>query len=338
VIGTAVPWASIVLYDDGNQVGNATADGNGNWTVSGLSLNPGEVLSATAQTEGDLISAAATVTVQAAATPPTHAPTITTPVYSGDTCVIGTATPWASIVLYDDGKQVGTATAGASGNWAISDLPALNPGDALSATAQVTGDSISAAATATVQAAATPATATTPTQAPVGATGYNYDSSTGVGYFTNTSGQVVEIYNNGTGQVTALTGGISLSVNSNGNWTASDAYGATITTSGDTDADKAQAAYFASGSSYQVPGVSFTITPGQGSSSGSGGSGSSGGSGDGYVTVSAGNISSVSVGTPVAVTGSHGGTTYGNAAGGNNITQTQSQGEASVAAGGISLW
>ena len=138
--GSSAAGAAIMLYDGASQVGTATAGANGNWTVTGLTLHEGDSLTATAQPVGEVTSSrSAAVTVQAGKTP---APVIVGPVYAKDTSVSGTSAADATIVLYDDASQVGTATAGADGNWTVTGLT-LQTGDSLTATAKVSGDAVS---------------------------------------------------------------------------------------------------------------------------------------------------------------------------------------------------
>jgi alpha-tubulin suppressor-like RCC1 family protein len=79
----------------------------------------------------------------------TAAPAIDTPIYAGVTSVSGTSEPDASILLSVNGAAQPAATADGDGKWTVN-IPALNTGDALSATAQSAGKLPSAQAEAEV--------------------------------------------------------------------------------------------------------------------------------------------------------------------------------------------
>jgi hypothetical protein len=66
VSGTAAPGATIKLSVNGTEQPAVTADASGNWTVSGLPLHTGDIISMTAQASVDGISQAATPTVTVA--------------------------------------------------------------------------------------------------------------------------------------------------------------------------------------------------------------------------------------------------------------------------------
>lgn len=142
----ATPNSTITLYSGGVNVGTATVDSSGNWSVDPTTaLTPGpHVLTVTESIGGveSQPSSPFTVTIDtgsgAGGLP---APTVTqviddtgaTPVdlSKGNTVTSATttdttptvkgggATPGATITLYDNGKPVGTSTADAAGNWSV---------------------------------------------------------------------------------------------------------------------------------------------------------------------------------------------------------------------------
>ncbi|TGE40182.1 cell wall-binding protein [Desulfosporosinus fructosivorans] len=154
VSGTAVAGASVVLSVNGTAKPAVTADGSGNWTISGLTLATGDAISVTAQSTGETVSNAATATVAAAPVPvQTATPTIMGTPTAGNTSVSGTTVAGASVVLSVNGTAKPAVTADGSGNWTVSGLT-LASGDTISVTAQATGETVSNAATATVAAVA----------------------------------------------------------------------------------------------------------------------------------------------------------------------------------------
>ncbi|MGB8452814.1 MAG: S-layer homology domain-containing protein [Anaerocolumna sp.] len=145
ISGTAVANAAITLSLN-NTTRSTTADVNGNWIVSGLSLFAGESISATAQSTGVAVSTTVTTTVLSQ----TPAPVINTPVYAGTTSISGTAMPNATIVLSINGTAQPAVNATATGAWTVSALTTLTTGDIISVTAQSPGVTVSSAQTTTV--------------------------------------------------------------------------------------------------------------------------------------------------------------------------------------------
>jgi len=165
VSGTAVAGANVVLSVNGTDRPSVTADGNGNWTVTGLTLVSGNTISVTAQVSGDIVSNGITATVAAAASVQTVTPIITGTLTAGSVSVSGTAVAGANVVLSVNGTAQPSVTADGNGNWTVVGLT-LATGNIISVTAQVSGDTVSNAATATVVAVAaqtvTPTTSETP--------------------------------------------------------------------------------------------------------------------------------------------------------------------------------
>uniref|UniRef100_UPI003BA88C60 Ig-like domain-containing protein n=1 Tax=Peptoniphilus gorbachii TaxID=411567 RepID=UPI003BA88C60 len=126
VSGTGVPGATVVLKDkDGKEIGKATVDKDGNWTVDNIpkdKLVQGEKVTAE-QTEPGKKPATEEATV-AKAQETSAKPTITEP-KAGDTSVSGTGVPGATVVLKDkDGKEIGKATVDKDGKWTVDKIPA----------------------------------------------------------------------------------------------------------------------------------------------------------------------------------------------------------------------
>jgi FtsP/CotA-like multicopper oxidase with cupredoxin domain len=144
VSGTAEAGATVILSINAVSRPSVTATG-GNWTVSGLTLAAGDLISVTAQTPGKLVSAAATTTVVLGIT---ATPVITVPVTAADTSVSGTAEVDAVITLSINTIAQPTVVA-AGGIWTVSGLT-LAEGNVISVTAQAPGKAVSAPATTTV--------------------------------------------------------------------------------------------------------------------------------------------------------------------------------------------
>jgi hypothetical protein len=107
VSGTATVNANISLTNNGGAASVTTADSNGNWTISSLSLTVGSI-SVTAQLDPNVVSAAATATVTGASV------TLTAP----------TAFTWSTFAV---GANAGSAatpgtvvSSGATSGWSIS--------------------------------------------------------------------------------------------------------------------------------------------------------------------------------------------------------------------------
>ncbi|MFP7492860.1 Ig-like domain-containing protein [Terribacillus saccharophilus] len=131
--GTAEANANVIVtLPDGTTL-NTTADADGNWTVDIPVQDPGVVLSAVAVDDAQNVSNSNTITITNADTTAPDAPEIN-PADSDDTVLSGTAEPDANIIVtLPDGTSVRT-TADADGNWSV-DVPAQDPGAALSVVA-----------------------------------------------------------------------------------------------------------------------------------------------------------------------------------------------------------
>ncbi|HBO3997514.1 TPA: BapA prefix-like domain-containing protein, partial [Pseudomonas aeruginosa] len=116
ISGTAEAGATVILTDGGgNPIGQATADGSGNWTFTpSTPLANGTVINAVAQDPAGNTSGPASVTVDAIAPP---APVINP---SNGVVISGTAEAGATVILTDgNGNPIGQVTADGSGNWSF---------------------------------------------------------------------------------------------------------------------------------------------------------------------------------------------------------------------------
>ncbi|MEB5117743.1 Ig-like domain-containing protein [Pseudomonas aeruginosa] len=154
ISGTAEAGATVILTDGGgNPIGQATADGSGNWTFTpGTPLANGTVINAVAQDPAGNTSGPASVTVDAIAPP---APVIDP---SNGVVISGTAEAGATVILTDgNGNPIGQATADGSGNWSFTPGTPLANGTVINAVAQDAAGNTSGPASTTVDAVA-PAT------------------------------------------------------------------------------------------------------------------------------------------------------------------------------------
>jgi len=136
--GTAEANSTVVLYDtNGSTVlGTTTADGSGNWTITSSALSAGSHTLTSKATDAagntSLASTGLVVTIDTAAPVAPAAPDLTAATDTGSSSTdnltknttptfTGTAEANSTVTLYDtDGSTVlGTASADASGNWAI---------------------------------------------------------------------------------------------------------------------------------------------------------------------------------------------------------------------------
>ncbi|HBO3044732.1 TPA: BapA prefix-like domain-containing protein, partial [Pseudomonas aeruginosa] len=133
ISGTAEAGATVILTDGGgNPIGQATADGSGNWTFTpGTPLANGTVINAVAQDPAGNTSGPASVTVDAIAPP---APVIDP---SNGVVISGTAEAGATVILTDgNGNPIGQVTADGSGNWTFTPATPLANGTVINALAQ----------------------------------------------------------------------------------------------------------------------------------------------------------------------------------------------------------
>ncbi|MEB5385134.1 Ig-like domain-containing protein [Pseudomonas aeruginosa] len=154
ISGTAEAGATVILTDGGgNPIGQATADGSGNWTFTpGTPLANGTVINAVAQDPAGNTSGPASVTVDAIAPP---APVIDP---SNGVVISGTAEAGATVILTDgNGNPIGQVTADGSGNWTFTPATPLANGTVINALAQDAAGNTSGPASTTVDSVA-PAT------------------------------------------------------------------------------------------------------------------------------------------------------------------------------------
>ncbi|MBG6553507.1 BapA prefix-like domain-containing protein [Pseudomonas aeruginosa] len=154
ISGTAEAGATVILTDGGgNPIGQATADGSGNWTFTpSTPLANGTVINAVAQDPAGNTSGPASVTVDAIAPP---APVINP---SNGVVISGTAEAGATVILTDgNGNPIGQVTADGSGNWSFTPGTPLTNGSVINALAQDAAGNTSGPASTTVDSVA-PAT------------------------------------------------------------------------------------------------------------------------------------------------------------------------------------
>ncbi|MDQ4221742.1 Ig-like domain-containing protein, partial [Pseudomonas aeruginosa] len=154
IAGTAEAGATVILTDGGgNPIGQATADGSGNWTFTpSIPLANGTVINAVAQDPAGNTSGPASVTVDAIAPP---APVINP---SNGVVISGTAEAGATVILTDgNGNPIGQVTADGSGNWSFTPGTPLANGSVINALAQDAAGNTSGPASTTVDSVA-PAT------------------------------------------------------------------------------------------------------------------------------------------------------------------------------------
>uniref|UniRef100_UPI00093CD953 Ig-like domain-containing protein n=1 Tax=Pseudomonas aeruginosa TaxID=287 RepID=UPI00093CD953 len=147
IAGTAEAGATVILTDGGgNPIGQATADGSGNWTFTpSTPLANGTVINAVAQDPAGNTSGPASVTVDAIAPP---APVIDP---SNGSVIAGTAEAGATVILTDgNGNPIGQVTADGSGNWAFTPATPLANGTVINALAQDAAGNNSSPTSATV--------------------------------------------------------------------------------------------------------------------------------------------------------------------------------------------
>ncbi|HEK1215597.1 TPA: Ig-like domain repeat protein, partial [Pseudomonas aeruginosa] len=151
ISGTAEAGATVILTDGGgNPIGQATADGSGNWTFTpSTPLANGTVINAVAQDPAGNTSGPASVTVDAIAPP---APVINP---SNGVVISGTAEAGATVILTDgNGNPIGETTADGSGNWTFTPGTPLANGTVINAVAEDAAGNASGPASTTVDSVA----------------------------------------------------------------------------------------------------------------------------------------------------------------------------------------
>ena len=143
VSGTSTEAAGTVIdvLVGGVSVGTTTVDANGNWSLTGLSLSTGQVVTATATAAGELVSAASSAftVLEVSATP-----SISGSYTEGGTSVSGTSpsADGTDIDVYIDGGELGSTTT-TSGSWTVGGLSSANndlyAGGVITATATEAG-------------------------------------------------------------------------------------------------------------------------------------------------------------------------------------------------------
>lgn len=136
ITGTAEPGSTVTVKDkDGNTIGTATTDDNGNWTIP---ANPGvktgdEITATTTDESGNTSSPTKEVVIDDKA--PSE-PNIN-PIKDGDTTITGTAEPNSTVKIdtNGDGTPDKTVTADDKGNWTATVDTPLKEGDKVTATA-----------------------------------------------------------------------------------------------------------------------------------------------------------------------------------------------------------
>ncbi|MDY4338186.1 Ig-like domain-containing protein [Xanthomonas sp. LF07-6] len=151
IVGTAEAGATVTVTDgNGNLIGQTTADGAGNWSVTpGAALPDGTVVNAVATDAAGNASPPASATVDALA----PAAPVLQP--SNGTAIVGTAEAGATVTVTDgNGTLIGQTTADGAGNWSVTPGTALPNGTVVNAVATDAAGNVSPPATTTVDALA----------------------------------------------------------------------------------------------------------------------------------------------------------------------------------------
>ncbi|WP_295964873.1 Ig-like domain-containing protein [uncultured Xanthomonas sp.] len=151
IVGTAEAGATVTVTDgNGTLIGQTTADGAGNWSVTpGAALPDGTVVNAVATDATGNVSPPATTTVDALA----PAAPVLQP--SNGTAIVGTAEAGATVTVTDgNGNLIGQTTADGAGNWSVTPGAALPDGTVENAVATDAAGNASPPASATVDALA----------------------------------------------------------------------------------------------------------------------------------------------------------------------------------------
>ncbi|WP_313020414.1 Ig-like domain-containing protein, partial [Atlantibacter hermannii] len=141
--GEAEPGSTVVIYDNGTEIGTVTADENGNWSFTpATALDDGEHAFTVDVTDpaGNTSPSTSAGTITIDTTAPAAASEVT---LSGDNqsfsdgastkdatpTLSGEAEPGSTVAIYDNGVEIGTVTADADGNWSFTPATALTDGE-----------------------------------------------------------------------------------------------------------------------------------------------------------------------------------------------------------------
>ncbi|MDM0115511.1 Ig-like domain-containing protein [Variovorax sp. J22R133] len=145
--GKAEPGSTVTVYDNGTKLGTAPVDANGNWTLTPttpLADGPHAFTATATDPAGNTSPATAPLNVTVDTAAPV-APAITKGIdnegfvtgnlangaTTDDTtpALVGTAEPGSTVTIYDDGKPLGTVTAGPDGQWSYTPTTPLKQGE-----------------------------------------------------------------------------------------------------------------------------------------------------------------------------------------------------------------
>ncbi len=152
ISGSSVePSGSVItVYVDGILAGTTTVNADGSWTLPGVSVSDGQVVTATVQAPGETVSLPSSGVVVCSGSGDVTPPPFVATIYGEDTDIDGTSTiPNATIDVYADGVYIGTTVADGAGNWVLVGGGPLPEGTLVTATATAspTGTSVWSAPT-----------------------------------------------------------------------------------------------------------------------------------------------------------------------------------------------
>lgn len=132
VKGKSQPGSTVIVKDkNGNKLGEAVADSDGNFSVPIPPLNPGDTVDVVAQDSGGTSAKTVCNVVDLPPEPPT-----VNDIDNASTIVTGKAQPNSEVTVYDDkGNVIGTGTADSSGDYSVSISP-VDAGKTISVSAK----------------------------------------------------------------------------------------------------------------------------------------------------------------------------------------------------------
>ena len=143
--GTAAPNTTVTIVQNGETVGTAEVDADGNWSLDGIEPGPGvNQFFVEAEPSGDAIAVSepAIIDWSIASAGPIVVPTVEATVDGGVANLVGTGAPNTTVRIMRNGEEAGTADVDADGNWSLDGIELADGENTFIVEAEPAGDAI----------------------------------------------------------------------------------------------------------------------------------------------------------------------------------------------------